>query len=173
MSYKIVVDAYCKAKKYKEAVIFVSEIKQFDDSFDDQSVKRLSSYIWEISGSNSSLLATPFAWVNKFSLLSHVCLVNADAGHAVSNAAPTAPSTSIMRGCLTILVKSSILLDIKVRETDVPLDHDAKNYKILGELSLQKSYKTHNIASPLRAGILTAPFCNTSLGLLLVKILRR
>ncbi|XLR61336.1 hypothetical protein S83_012008 [Arachis hypogaea] len=66
------------------------------------------------------------AWVNKFSLLSHVCLVNADAGHAVSNAAPTAPSTSIMRGCLTILVKSSILLDIKVRETDVPLDHDAK-----------------------------------------------
>ncbi|PQM40475.1 pentatricopeptide repeat-containing protein [Prunus yedoensis var. nudiflora] len=45
LSYKIAVDGYCKARKYKEAMDFLSKIKEIDNSFDDQYVQRLASRI--------------------------------------------------------------------------------------------------------------------------------
>jgi pentatricopeptide repeat domain-containing protein 1 len=47
LTYKIVVDGYCKAKKFKEAMDFVSTITDIDDSFDYQSMRRLSSRVRE------------------------------------------------------------------------------------------------------------------------------
>ncbi|OMO67874.1 hypothetical protein COLO4_29977 [Corchorus olitorius] len=47
LSYKIVVDGYCKARRYKEAMDFVSNIKEIDNSFDDQSVERLAFRVRE------------------------------------------------------------------------------------------------------------------------------
>lgn len=47
LTYRIVVDGYFKAKKYDEAMDFVSEIPQVDNSFDEPSLQRLASYVRE------------------------------------------------------------------------------------------------------------------------------
>jgi pentatricopeptide repeat domain-containing protein 1 len=45
LTYKIVIDGYIREKKHKEAMDFVSKIKEIDISFDDQSLKKLASCI--------------------------------------------------------------------------------------------------------------------------------
>ncbi|CAN1229205.1 Pentatricopeptide repeat-containing protein At2g18940, chloroplastic [Linum grandiflorum] len=45
LTYKIAVTGYCKARKYDEALEFVSQIKCVDDGFDDDSEHRLADYV--------------------------------------------------------------------------------------------------------------------------------
>lgn len=44
---KIIVDGFSKAGKYEEAMEFLSKIKELDDSFDEECLRRLASRVRE------------------------------------------------------------------------------------------------------------------------------